>query len=114
MIDIKPKTYNEAVRLKKCYTIANYYSNITENVFNEIYEFLGESDKNSIVASRSILSFVNDAGKVIKTLTVIPKDNSFDGISIDKKSITIVPHYEPSSSSSSGGSSGNNNNNNNS
>ena len=39
MIDKKPKTYNEIVRLKKCYTLTNYYNNITENVFNEIYDF---------------------------------------------------------------------------
>ena len=28
MIDKKPKTYNEIVRMKKCYTLTNYYSNI--------------------------------------------------------------------------------------
>ena len=27
MIDKKPKTYNEIVRLKKCYTLTNYYDN---------------------------------------------------------------------------------------
>ena len=58
MIDKKPKTYNEIVRLKKCYTLANYYSNITENMFNEIYDFLAESEDNSIVANQNILSFV--------------------------------------------------------
>lgn len=34
MIEKKPKTYNEIIRLKKCYTLANYYSDITENMFN--------------------------------------------------------------------------------
>ena len=48
MIDKKPKTYNEIVRMKKCYTLTQYFSNITENVFNEIYNFLGENPENTI------------------------------------------------------------------
>ena len=112
MINKTPKTYNEIVRLKKCYTLANYYSNITENMFNEIYNFLSESADNSIVANQNVLSFVDAEGKVIKTISVVPKDNSFDRINIGNRGISVTPHYD-STSSSWGGSSGNNNNNNN-
>lgn len=35
--------------------MANYYTNITENMFNEIYDFLGENLANSIVANRTVL-----------------------------------------------------------
>ena len=77
MIDKKPKTYNEIVRLKKCYTLANYYSNITENMFNEIYDFLAESEDNSIVANQNILSFVDGTGKVAKTFSIVPKKYIF-------------------------------------
>lgn len=113
MIDKQPKTYNEIIRLKKCYTLANYYSNITENMFNEIYDFLGESPDNSIVANQTILSFVDENGKVIKTFSIIPKDTSFDRINIDDKGVSVTPHYDSSSSSWSGSSGNNNNNNNN-
>lgn len=113
MIDKKPKTYNEIVRLKKCYTLANYYANITENMFNEIYNFLAESENNSVVANQNILSLVDDAGKIVKTFSVIPKNTSFDRINIDNRGVSVTPHYD-SRSSSWGGSSGNNNNNNNS
>ena len=113
MIDKKPKTYNEIVRLKKCYTLANYYSNITENMFNEIYDFLAESEDNSIVANQNILSFVDGTGKVVKTFSIVPKNTSFDRIDISDRGFSVTPHYDPSSSSSWGGSSGNNNNNNN-
>lgn len=112
MIDKKPKTYNEIIRLKKCYTLANYYTNITENMFNEIYDFLGENSANSIVANRTVLSFVDEIGKVVKTFSVVPKNTSFDKIDIDNDRFSVTPHYDPSSSSW-GGSSGNNNNNNN-
>lgn len=113
MIDRKPKTYNEVIRLKKCYTLANYYTNITENIFNEIYDFLGETPENTVVANRTILSLVAADGKVVKTFTVTPKDTSFDKINIDDRGVSVTPHYDPSSSSSWSGSSGNNNNNNN-
>lgn len=113
MIDKKPKTYNEIVRLKKCYTLTNYFNNITENVFNEIYNFLGQSPDNSIVANQQVLSFVDATTKVIKTIPLVPKNNSFDAIRIGKTGVSVTPHYDPSSYHSSGGSSSNNNNNNN-
>lgn len=113
MIDKKPKTYNEIVRLKKCYTLANYYSNITENMFNEIYDFLTESEDNSIVANQDILALVDGFGKVVKTFSVLPKNTSFDRIDVSDRGVSVIPHYDSRSSSSWGGSSGNNNNNNN-
>jgi DNA polymerase III alpha subunit (gram-positive type) len=113
MIEKKPKTYNEIIRLKKCYTLSNYYTNITENMFNEMYDFLSKSPDNIVVANRSSLSLVDEKLKVIKTYQVNPKTESFDKVTINDRGVSVVPHYNPSSSSSSGGSSSNNNNNNN-
>ena len=112
MIEKKPKTYNEIIRLKKCYTLANYYSDITENMFNEIYDFLAESEANTIVANQNILSLVDGAGKVVKAFSVSATTKSFDRMEISNRGFSVTPHYD-SSSSSWGGSSGNNNNNNN-
>ena len=113
MIDKKPKSYNEIIRLKKCYTLTQYFSNITENIFNEVYDFLSQSPNNSIVANQQILSFVDENLKVIKTFSVIPINDSFDRIEIDDSDVSVTPNYESSSYHSSGGSSSNNNNNNN-
>ena len=112
MIDKKPKTYNEIIRMKKCYTLTKYFSNITENTFNEIYNFLGESPDNTIIANQNTLSFVNGT-TVIKAISLVPLNSSFDNITISHNGISIVPHYSPSSGSSFSGSSSNNNNNNN-
>ena len=109
MIEKKPKTYNEIIRLKKCYTLANYYSDITENMFNEIYDFLAESEANTIVANQNILSLVDGAGKVVKAFSVSATTKSFDRMEISNRGFSVTPHYD-SSSSSWGGSSGNNNN----
>ena len=111
MIDKKPKSYNEIVRLKKCYTLTKYYSNITENVFNEIYDFLGQSPENTIVANQEVLSFVDSTTKVVKTIPLVPINDSFDSIKINNSGVSVVSHYSSSSFRSSGGSSSNNNNN---
>ena len=113
MIEKKPKTYNEIIRMKKCYTLSNYYSNITENIFNEIYDFLGESSDNSIVANTNLLSFVDSTTKVVKTYPLVPKNLSIDAVKINNDGISVIPHYTPSSRSSYSSSSSNNNNNNN-
>lgn len=53
-----------------------------------------------IVANQNVLSFVNGASQVVKTLPLIPKNFSFDSIKINKNGVVIVPNYSPSSSSS--------------
>ena len=113
MINQKPKTYNEIVRMKKCYTLSQYFSNITENVFNEMYNFLGESPNNTIIANQNSLSFVNGATQVVKSIPLTPKNYSFDNIKINQNGVSITPHYRSSSSNSWSDSSSNNNNNNN-
>ena len=113
MIDKKPKTYNEIIRLKKCYTLSNYFLDVTENMFNEIYDFLSLDSKNTIVANRENIFLVDTNNKVVKTFKVTSKNSSFDQININDDKFSVTPHYDPSSSYSSGGSSSNNNNNNN-
>lgn len=113
MIEDKPRTYNDIIRMKKCYTLTRYYENITENLFKEIYDFLKESSDNKIVSDRSNLYFYDGSGMAVKSVAVIPKDSSFDSITLGNRAFTIVPHYDYDRSSYHGGSSSNNNNNNN-
>lgn len=113
MINKKPKTYNELIRMKKCYTLAKYYSNITESLFNEIYDFLGANPGNTILANQEILSLVDNLGKVVKTYPLTIRANLYDRVEITDSGIRAVPHYIPGSDYSSSSSSSNNNNNNN-
>ena len=112
MINKKPKTYNELIRMKKCYTLAKYYSNITESLFNEIYDFLGANPGNTILANQEILSLVDNLGKVVKTYPLTIRANLYDRVEITASGIRAVPHYIPGSDYSSSSSSSNNNNNN--
>ena len=111
----KPKTYNEIVRMKKCYILSQYFSNITENVFNDVYDFLGKSQDNTVVANKDVLYFIDSTNQVVKSLPVTPKNLSFDSIKISDRETNIVSKFESSTgrSSSSGSSTINNNNNNN-
>ena len=113
MINKTPKTYNDLIRMKKCYTLAKYYSNITEDLFNEIYDFLGEKKGNTIIANQQILSLVDSTGRVVKTYPLIIRADLYDSVQITDSGIRAVPHYTPSSGYSSSSSSSNNNNNNN-
>ena len=115
----KPTTYNEIIRMKKCYTLAKYFSDISEEELNAMYTFLGESPHNTIVANQEILSLVDDKGKVVKSFSVSPIDTSFDNITISNQDIVIIPHYDTLNSAADTGVSSinsinNNNNNNNS
>ena len=66
MIDKNPRTYNEIIKLKRCYELASHFTNITENIFGEMYEFLEHCEEHSIVATRNKLSFVDGARKNCK------------------------------------------------
>ncbi len=94
MIDKKAKTYHEIVNLKKCYTLANYFTNITENVFSEIYDFLGKFPENKIVANRQVLSFVDREENVVKTIPVIPRNESFNAIEVSKSGVSFISLHD--------------------
>ena len=113
MINIAPRTYHEVVRLQKCYTLASHYTDITEDVFSRIYRFLGQSERNAVVAGRHIISLVNSNREIVKAFAVTAADDSFDRIEMDQKSFALIPHYHSGGSDSGGTSSNNNNNNNN-
>ena len=89
MINIQANSYNKIMRLKKCYELANYYTNITENIFEEMYEFLEHCEEHKIVASNGILSFIDGAGKTVKTFAVMPKDIIYNKIIIDNEGVHI-------------------------
>ena len=112
MISIQPRTYNEVLRLQKCYTLASHYTDVTESEFDQMYRFLNQSDENAVIGNRHVVSLVDQNKKIIRAFSATASDDSFDRIEITNKDFVIYPHVV-SSGSDTGGSSTNNNNNNN-
>ncbi len=72
MITQKPKTYNEIVRLKKCYAFTKQFANITEKMFNDMYDFLGQDPNNQVVTSNQMLLFLDSDNNIVRTYSVVP------------------------------------------
>ena len=112
MISNKPLTYSDIIRKKYCYTLANNFY-MTQEILDEIYDFLSSDSSNYVSTTSTIITLYNKDNSIYKTIPANAKNTLFDSIKIDNKNIVIIPHYNPSSSGSSGGGSSNNNNNNN-
>lgn len=55
--------------------------------------FLKEKESNEIIANKNILSFINKS-QIVKTFSLLSKNNSIDTIRISNSAISIVPSYE--------------------
>ena len=107
----EPETYDELILQKKCIELTKYY-NLTMEQLEEIYEFLKANKKGSVQGKTNQI-FLN-VGTTTKSTIPTTCISHIDGVIVNRKQFTVIPHYEPSSHSySSGGSSSNNNNNNN-
>ena len=107
----EPETYDELILQKKCIELTKYY-NLTMEQLEEIYEFLKKNKKGNIQGNTNqlLLNLGRTTTTTIPTVTI----SHIDGVIVNRKQFTVIPHYEPSSHSySSGGSSSNNNNDNN-
>lgn len=109
------ETYDELIRKKRCIDLTKYYD-LSQEDLEQIYTFL-EENQNGVVRGNSNSTLLLIINNDIKNAIIINAkciEKSIDGIILDNKRFTIIPHYTPSSSSGhSGGSSSNNNNNNN-
>ena len=127
-----PETYNELIRQKSVLELKKYYP-LSEEIINEIYNFLSENIENTIQGTKKSILLKNSTG-IVKTINIIPSNSWFSSIEITNNLIKVVPLNmnvkgmntygsrgssfggSGSSHSSFGGSSGfssNNNNNNN-
>lgn len=113
MANIKPKTFNEILALKKTYSLKKYFSDITESTLEDVFNFLKTDKANTVVANRKTLSLVEKGIRVRKSFTLTPViDKKFDKITINNDGIKIKKGLNTYDIDS--GSSSNNNNNNNS
>ena len=119
MLKKNPETYNEIVHYKKMMDLVKYYQ-LSEEVLNEISDFILADSKNSVECSETRM-YLKQGNNVYKTFNITLLDKTIDGLILSLSSLVIIPHYSysssrsgsSSSSSSSGGGSSNNNNNNN-
>ena len=119
MLKKNPETYNEIVHYKKMMDLVKYYQ-LSEEVLNEISDFILADSKNSVECSETRM-YLKQGNNVYKTFNITLLDKTIDGLILSLSSLVIIPHYSysssrsgsSSSSSSSGGGSSNNNNYNN-
>lgn len=109
---IRPKTYNEALRLSRCYNIRKYAPDITEQQLVDIYNFISENPQNKVGISNSTVYFVNAAGEKTEAYTVNTAEG-FDQLVIGYAFFKVVNTATSSGCGGCGCSSNNNNNNNN-
>lgn len=112
MLDIKVKTYNEALRLSRCFELYKYVPKITDEMLIEIYNFLAENPQNIVGVSDGIIYYLNAVGEKTNAYTV-ETITGFDQLLINTAFFKVVNSVSSSDSSGCGGCSCNNNNNNN-
>ena len=123
-MDYGELSYNEIIRKKKVMDLASYFY-LSDDLINELYTFLLTFPAAAILCGRANMTLFN-GNENVKTITVQPKNYTFDAIRVTNTLFSVTPHYTPttrayggggssggSSWSSGGGSSNNNNNNNN-
>ena len=84
----EPETYEELIRIKRCYEFTNYYE-VTEEELNNIYNFLTEHKDGKIKCTEEELTML-DNNEVINTMKVVCKATTIEGLefsnmSFDKK-----------------------------
>ena len=110
MLPIKPQTYNEIIRFKKSLELKSYFPEITDEIFEKIYNFISVPG-NLIVVSENILAFSQRNGGVTETFPITtPLNGNIYRVGMHLFNIQTPYH---SSGSGDGGSGSNNNNNNN-
>ncbi|MBE5949718.1 MAG: hypothetical protein E7261_11965 [Lachnospiraceae bacterium] len=77
MINIHPKTYNEALRLSRCTELKMYVPKITDYMIEEMYHFISDNHNNIIVINgrnmanpNGVVLFIDADGNEVKNYFV--------------------------------------------
>ena len=112
MLNIHPKTYNEALRLSRCLTLRNYSSTITDEMIEKMYAFLSDNPLNVVSMSQGMIHYVDSAGNKTDAFAVTT-NAGFDYIVMNAAYFKVTNTTSSDDSGGCGGCSSNNNNNNN-
>lgn len=112
MINIQPRTYNEALRLSRCTEIRKFAPKITDDIIENMYYFLSADSQNKIGLSNGTIYYVQANGEKTDAYSVETKPG-FDHIVLGATFFRVTNTSSDSSGCGCGGCSSNNNNNNN-
>ena len=112
MLNIQPRTYNQALRLSRCLELKKYVSDLTDEIIENMYYFLSADPQNQIGVSGGTIHYVHGSGEKVDaySVTTLP---GFDRIVIGSAFFRVTNTVSDSSGCGCGGCSSNNNNNNN-
>ena len=119
MINIKPKTYNEAVLLARCLQVRQYAPGLMDEVVENMYNFLSENPGNRVGIADGIIYFetpTDKIGEVIKRdVYSVVTTEKFKQLILGAQVfwLSTVSDTSDSSGCGCGGNNNNNNNNNN-
>lgn len=112
MLNIQPKTYNEALRLSRCLSVRKYAPKITDDIVENMYLFISADQMNTVGLANGIIYFVGANGEKNDVYSVETVDG-FDQLTFSAKFFRVTNTTSDSSGCSCSGCSSNNNNNNN-
>lgn len=112
MLNIKPKTYNEALRLSRCLSLRQYARSLTDEMIENMYNFISEDVSNKIGLSEGIIYFV-DANGETKSSFAIETNQGIGNVVLGAEFFRLKNQVSSDTSGCGGCSSNNNNNNNN-
>ena len=112
MLNIQPKTYNEALRLSRCMEVRKYAPKITDDIIENMYNFISSNPANKIGVSNGTIYYVDAAGEKTEAYSV-ETVAGFDQLVLGAAIFRVVNTTTDSGCSGCGCSSNNNNNNNN-
>lgn len=112
-MNIRPKNYDEVMRLHKCLRMKYYIRNMDDELLEKMFHFLAQSVENKIRASGGVLTFTDRSGEIVFSKAIPPLNPAYyTAIELSDLLFSVLSPYT-SSGGGGGGVSGNNNNNNN-
>jgi len=77
-VNVKPKTYNEVVRLARCLEVDKYFPGLPDQTIEEMYNYICTHPEYSITITRSMIFYKDQSGETMKEIPVeniIPENN---------------------------------------
>lgn len=112
MLNVQPKTFNQAICLAQCLEVRRYAPKITDDIIENMYHFLSENPLNKVGISNGTIYYVQSNGEKGEAYSVetVP---GFDQLVLTGATFQVINSTFGSGGSGCSGCSSNNNNNNN-
>lgn len=64
MLNIRPKSYNQTMRLFNCVSLSKYVPKLPNEYIEQIYNYVSQNANNRVTLTHEELSYINASGKV--------------------------------------------------